>query len=298
MANEETAAEPSAQECSDAESRRLQMQRERIEGRTRGYCEAPGPVPIGASQATLHCERVKGHEGAHASGPTDWSAAPPLGPVPERFRHNGVPGTEGLPGAGYYSQPLSPARRFMADLLESAEPYSSPHPGTIDWARLIAAAGERYQTSREVSAGIFEQRSQAKKPLGVSVDPGSTAEVLLAGLVACGRALGRIEQEVAQRQRWKKVLDAATRMFSAGPDIMPPDHEWAKAGQLVFANVQAFVQEPQSEPTEPIRERAEALAILILQGRRLGTPPNFLIRAGAALEVLRAAWRKAQRGGT
>lgn len=170
--------------------------------------------------------------------------------------------------------------------------YRSPHPGEIDWAR------RRYQTSREVSAGIFEQRRQAKKPLGVSVDPGSTAEVLLAGLVACGRALGRIEHEIEQRKHWQKVIAAASRSFSAGPESVPTEHEWAQAGQFVFAAVQQYADEPQSEPTEPIRERAEALAILILQGRRLGTPPNFLIRAGAALEVLRAAWRKAQRGGT
>jgi hypothetical protein len=164
------------------------------------------------------------------------------------FRYNVVPGTEGLPGAGYFSQ-----RRDVKPAAEPAKP--------------------------------------------------GVPEVLLAGLVACGRELGRIERELEQRQHWKRVLEATLRThFAGGPDAVPTEQEWAKAGQYLHAHAQLIADAPQSEPEKPIQERAEALAILLLRGQVGKTPPNALIRAGVAFEVLRSAarsaWRKSKRGGT
>lgn len=213
-----------------------------------GCCGSPSPARLGPSQPAIFCLLERGHFGAHSDGEVTWSAAPPLGPVPERFRR--------------------------PTLDESAQ--------QIDWQRLRRAAGEA-----------------PTLPLGMASDPGSTPEVpevLAAGLVACGRALGRIEQELAQRKHWQKVIAAATRTFSAGPESVPTEHEWATAGRFVYASVQLVADAPQSEPIRPIQERAEALMILLLQGRRLGSTPNFLIRAGAVLEVARSAWRKARAG--
>ncbi len=89
---------------------------------------------------------------------------------------------------------------------------------------------------------------------------------------------------------------AALRMFSGGPDVEPEAGEWEGAGRYCFAAVQLVAETPQSEPLEPIQERAEALAILLLQGSRYGRTPNALIRAGIVLDVVRAAWRKAMAG--
>ena len=150
-----------------------------------------------------------------------------------------------------------------------------------------------------------------RKPLGVSVDPygsmlrppelapfapDATTEVLLAGLVACGRALGRIDRELGARMHWQTVLSQASRLLPPTAGVETPQADWASVGRLLFDLVKATAEAPQSEPERPIRERAEALAILIMQGRKTDAPPNVLIRAGAVLEVLRGLWRKARAG--
>lgn len=287
------------------------------------------------------CMREFGHEGAHDNlAGLFWSAAPPLGPVPERFRYNVVPGTEGLPGAGYYSQPLDcgaggggSVRTTVAGGSSGGGVASGSARATVESATVenggISGAGGgggtfdlgelRFPIDAAAIDQIFGSRrapkvysrdqmltaqaaaageAPAKKPLGVSVDPGDSPELLLAGLVACGRALGRIEHELAQRQHWQKVIDRA-REF--GPvravALEATPEQWRAFARTLFEEIREAAEAPQSEPTRPIQERAEALAILILQGRRRGVTPNFLIRAGAVLEVLRAAWRNAQRGG-
>jgi hypothetical protein len=255
-------------------------------------CNAPGPNvdrldgdDESRAVVPLRCARQPGHTGAHADADgVAWSAAPPLGPVPERFR-GACAGGGSMSGWGAVSGGGNPSGGSSTGVSTGGvggagpsggmyEPGSLRFASQVDWDRLRVAAGE----------------APAKKPLGVAVDPGTTGEVLVAGLVACGRALGRIEHELAQRRGWQGVLRRL--------DALVPQTEaaWASVGRELFERVKAEACALQSEPTQPIQDRAEALAILLLQGRRLGTTPNFLIRAGAVLEVLRAAWRKAQRG--
>jgi len=183
--------------------------------------------PCGARNDGISCERLPGHDGAHgsiANGGVTWSAAPPLGPVPERFR----------------TMPRAP----------ELEPFRA----------------------------------------AVDAKPG-LSEVLLAGLVACGRALGRIDGENAERRRWQAVLAKTDGRLDQG-------ERWSEVGPALFEQVKAVACSPPSEPSAPIQERAEALAILIMRGQVGKAPPNALIRAGVAFEVLRSAWRKAKRGGT
>lgn len=201
-------------------------------------CGAASPAPIAGGFQTT-CKREPGHFGAHADEDVTWSAAPPLGPVPERFRR----------------KPLEPD------------------------------ASDR-QVLDEVAARLR----------GAAVTPSRTPEVLVAGLVACGRALGRIEHELGQRKHWQAVLSTAARMLPPDRLQEPQENEWARVGKHLFGLVTATAEAPQSEPDGPIRERAEALAVLLLQGTRYSGTPNVLIRAGVALDVVRSAWRKAMAG--
>ncbi len=189
----------------------------------RPRCGARSKVSV-AGQALAPCSREVGHTGAHENDRASWSAAPPLGPVPERFR----------------TMPRAP----------ELEPFRA----------------------------------------AVDAKPG-LSEVLLAGLVACGRALGRIDGEDAERRRWQGVLAQTDGRLDQG-------ERWSEVGPALFEQVKAVACSPPSEPSKPIQERAEALAILILRGQVGNAPPNALIRAGVAFEVLRSAWRKAKRGGT
>jgi hypothetical protein len=187
-------------------------------------------VPLGGGKsggpsAGYAATHGQGGNGGSASGAGfDGRAAPPLGPVPERFRH-----------------------------VATGDPRPKHHADTL--------------------------------------------EVLLAGLVACGRSLGQIDKEMGTAAHFRRVLSAGLKGLGVGPDSELTDEQWGKLGRYLYGSVQLVVDE-KSQPFEPIQARAEALAILIMQGQRVGVPPNFLIRAGAVLEVLRAVWRKAQRGGT
>jgi len=155
-------------------------------------------------------------------------------------------------------------------------------------------------TERLSGAGYFSDRRRVERSLGepdprqLNIPGTETIEVLLAGLVACGRGLGRIGREIDDRKHWQGVLRAATTLAER---IEPDGGDWRPLAEWLIDQVKTVACGPDVEPARPIQERAEALAILIMHGQRAGVPPNFLIRAGAVLEVLRAAWRKAQRGG-